>query len=185
MYQFRTVSYYITSNCIRIDRQYSPCPVPMSSWLLQAPTINQAHLTHFAPCWLATLLFQVFCIPISSNDIGLHTMWILITPQFMVLNSEKKVISHRLIMSKITCIYAWFHYILVPMHPVLLYLIDYSTIFNSCKVSISLQSCFVKLSSHLRDCNRHDDWHSCQNMDYNICKPIQSCPTWIRYFHFV
>ena len=34
---------------------------------------------------------------------------------------------------------------LVPMDPVLLYLIVFSTIFNLCNVFISLRSCFVKL----------------------------------------
>ena len=37
--------------------------------------------------------------------------------------------------------------------------LDCSTIFNLCKVSICLQSCFVEISSCLRDCNGHDDWH--------------------------
>ena len=90
IHQFRNVSCYITSNYIRIDRQYSPHPVHNVIWLLQAPIINQAHLSHFVPCWLATLLFQDFHIPLSSNAIGLHTMWKLITPWFMILNSGKK-----------------------------------------------------------------------------------------------
>ena len=34
---------------------------------------------------------------------------------------------------------------LVPMYPVLLYLIDFRTIFNLCNVFISLQLCFLKL----------------------------------------
>ena len=89
-HKFRNMSCYVTSNCIRIDSQNSPHPVPMSFWLLQAPIINQAHLKHFAPCWLATLIFQVFCVPLSGNDIGLHTMWRLVTPWFMILDSGKK-----------------------------------------------------------------------------------------------
>ena len=52
--------------------------------------IIQAHLTPFATHWLATPFFQVFCDPFSGNDIGLHTIGILIIPQFIVLNSGKK-----------------------------------------------------------------------------------------------
>ena len=43
-------------------------------------------------------------------------------------------------------------------------------------------------SIHLRDCYRQDDWHPMSNyelwiiMNYIICKPIQSCPTWTHYF---
>ena len=36
MNKLRQMSLSITSNCIRIDSQYSPHPVPMSLWLLQA-----------------------------------------------------------------------------------------------------------------------------------------------------
>ena len=45
------------------------------------------------------------------------------------------------------------------MCSVLFYPIDYNTIFNLCKVCISLWLCFVKISSHLSNCNRCDDWH--------------------------
>ena len=45
------------------------------------------------------------------------------------------------------------------MCSVLFYPIDYSTIFNLCKVCIGLWSCSVKINSHLTDCNRCDDWH--------------------------
>ena len=100
MYKFRNVSCYITSNCIRIDRQYSPHPVPMSFWLLQGPIINQAHLAHFAPCWLATLLFQVFNIPLSGNDIGLHHNVDINNSLIHGCWSRKEVISHQFLMSK-------------------------------------------------------------------------------------
>ena len=63
------------------------------------------------------------------------------------------------------------------MYSVLVYSVDCNTIFNACTVSICLWACFVKIKSHLRDCNRCDDWHPCQIMNYIICKPIWSCPT--------
>ena len=144
MYQFRRVSHYITSNCIRIDRQYSPYPVPMMFWLLWALIINQAHLTHFAPCWLATLLFQVFHIPFSDNDIGLHTMWIFITPRFMVLDSGRYVHLITFHYVKIMYICTCFLHISVPMNPVLFNPIDYDTIFNLCTVFLYLRVVFCE-----------------------------------------
>ena len=48
---------------------------------------------------------------------------------------------------------------------------------------ILLRSHFVKLSSHLRDCNRQDDWLSCQNIIRIFAKPIQSCP--LDYTNFI
>ena len=63
-------------------------------------------------------------------------------------------------------------------------------IFYLWNIFFSLWSCFVKLSSCLRDCNRQDDWHPMSNydlwiiMNYFICKPKRSCPTWTHYFLF-
>ena len=41
---------------------------------------------------------------------------------------------------------------------------------------IPLWSHFVMLSSCLRDCNRHDDWLSCQNIIRILVNPVWSCP---------
>ena len=57
------------------------------------------------------------------------------------------------------CIYACFLHISVPMNPVLFNPIDYDTILNLCTVFLCLQSHFVKINCHLRDCNRQVDWH--------------------------
>ena len=40
MNKFWQVSHYITSNCIRIDSQYSPHSVPMLLWLFQTPNYH-------------------------------------------------------------------------------------------------------------------------------------------------
>ena len=42
---------------------------------------------------------------------------------------------------------------------------------------------FVKLGSHLRDCNCHDDWLSCHNIIRIFVKPILSCP--LDYTNFI
>ena len=43
------------------------------------------------------------------------------------------------------------------MDPVLFNPIDYDTIPNVCTVILCLRLCFVKINSHLRDCNRQVD----------------------------
>ena len=48
---------------------------------------------------------------------------------------------------------------------------------------ILLQLHFVKLGSHLRDCNSHDDWLSCHNIIRIFVKPIQSHP--LDYTNFI
>ena len=104
---------------------------------------------------------------------------------------RKEVISYWYIVSKSLIIMPDFSMYLYQCILFLLYLIDFSMIFNLCNMFISLQSCFVKLSSHLRDCNRQDDWHPMSNyelwiiMNYTICKPIWSCITWTHYSCFV
>ena len=42
---------------------------------------------------------------------------------------------------------------------------------------------FVKLGSHPRDCNSHDDWLSCHNIIRIFVKPIWSCP--LDYTNFI
>ena len=48
---------------------------------------------------------------------------------------------------------------------------------------VLLQLHFVKLGSHLRDCNSHDDWLSCHNIIRIFVKPIWSCP--LDYTNFI
>ena len=90
VYQFRDVWCYI----ILIEEELTSsthliqCPCHFDS--LTHPISLRHALTHFAKCWLVTLLFQVFHGPFSDNDIGLHTTWIFITPRFMVLDLGSK-----------------------------------------------------------------------------------------------
>ena len=134
----------------------------VSTHLIQSPycfdsykpqIIIHAHLTHFALCWLTTLLFPSFPRP---------TFWQWHwSPHKVDINNS--LIQERSNLISVYCVnitdnYAWFQDIPVPMYPVLLYLIDFSTISNLCNIFIPLRLCFVKLSSCLRDCNRHDDW---------------------------
>ena len=142
MYQFRNVSCYIILNWTRIDKQYSSCPVPMSFWLLK-PHISHRHaLTHFATCWLATLLSQVFCNPLSNNGIGLHTMCICITPRFMVLKSGNKW-SHIISLCQKSPIFVHdFSIYLYQCILFLFYIIAYNLIFNLCTV-LSVYDCVL------------------------------------------
>ena len=71
----------------------------------------------------------------------------------------KQVISHCIIMSKSPVLRHGFSICLHQNALFYFFSLDCSTIFNLCKVSICLWSCFVEISSHLRDCNGHDDWH--------------------------
>ena len=49
---------------------------------------------------------------------------------------------------------------------------------------IPLWHCFLKLSNHLRDCNRHNDWLPCQNINYNTCKTYMIMSSQLYYIHF-
>ena len=146
IYQFRNVSHYITSNCIRIDKQYSPHPVSMSFWLWQSPIICQAHLDTLHTMLIGHTTFSGFPHPtfhqwhwspynVDFNNSLIHGS-----------RFRKEVISHQFVMSKSLIFMSDFS---TYMYQCIL--MDYNMIFNLCKVSIYLWSCFVKLSSHLRE----------------------------------
>ena len=100
MYQFRNVSCYITTNCTRIDKQYSPHPVPMSFWLLKAPIIHQACLDT-----LCTMLIGHTTFPNFLHSTFQQWHW---SPHNVDINNSsihgsqfrKEVISHQFVMSK-------------------------------------------------------------------------------------
>ena len=100
IYQFRCVSHYIISNCIRIDRQYSPHPVPMSFWLLQAPNYHPSTLDT-----LHTLLIGHTTFPSFSHPTFQQWHW---SPHKVDINNSlihgsrfrKEVISYWFIVSK-------------------------------------------------------------------------------------
>ena len=70
MNKFRQVPCYITSNCIRIDSQYSPCPVPMSLWLLWAPNYHPG-----TPDTLCTMLIGHTTFPRFQHPIFRQWHW--------------------------------------------------------------------------------------------------------------
>ena len=63
MCKFSNVSHSITWNCIGIDSQYPPCPVPMSLWLWQAPNYHPSTLDTLCAMLIGQTTFPSFLHP--------------------------------------------------------------------------------------------------------------------------
>ena len=66
-------------NCFRIKSSTYLVKFPWCYEFATLQIITLAPFTPFTTCWLATPFFQVSHNPLSSNDTGCHTVWILIT----------------------------------------------------------------------------------------------------------
>ena len=113
MNMFRQVSHYITSNCIRIDSQYLPWPVPRLLWLLQAPDYHPS-----TPDTLCTMLIgyttfpsfpcpifrQWHCSPhnVDINNSSIHGSWfrkeVIIAPKSLAIIPSFNISLHQCIL---------------------------------------------------------------------------------------
>ena len=109
---------------------------------------------------------------VDINNSSIHGSWF-----------RKEVISYQFIMSKSLIIMPDFSMYCTNLSCFIMSNWSYHSFSIYITFFISLRSCFVKLSSHLRDCNGQDDWHPMSNyelciiMNYIIYKPIWLCPT--------
>ena len=165
----------LLQNCIRINSQYSLHPAPISLWTWQTPNYHPSTFDTIYNTLTGYTTFPGFLQPtfrqwhwsphnVDNNNSLIHGS-----------HFKKEVISYQLVASKSLVIIPHFcislhqcilfYYVSLILTPFPIYVMFYS-------FTITL----VKLSSCLRDCNRHDNWLSCQNIIRILVNLIQSCP---------
>ena len=185
MYKLQKVSCYITSNCIRIDSHYSPLPVPISLWLLQAPNYHPSTLDTLCTMLIGHITLHSFPHPtfwqwywsphkVDINNSLIHGSWF-----------RKEVISYQFIVSKSLIImpdFSIYLYQCILFYYILLILAR----FPNSAMFLFLYDCVLwSLVVTVETVIDMMIDGPVKTMNYNICKSYTSIPTWLHYFCFV